>query len=109
MGVALSVLVVLLTALTAASKTKKTALSPPPPVEVVAPLVVEPPAPVVVVVADDSATRKTPLRIAVYRLESADIDERVVRITEASLLEEIRKLQRVSVLSLDEVQALLDL
>ena len=53
--------------------------------------------------------RKRPLRVAVYQLEASGLDERLVRITEASLLEEIRKLQRVSVLSLDEVKALLDL
>jgi hypothetical protein len=47
--------------------------------------------------------------VAVYSLESAGLDDRVVRVTEASFLEEIRKLQRCSVISLDEVRALLDL
>lgn len=57
--------------------------------------------------ADDA--RKRPLRVAVYTFESAGLDERVVRVTEASFLEEIRKLQRCSVISLDEVRTLLDL
>ncbi len=83
---------------------------PAPPVQVVeAPAVVEAPLPVASPLVVDDSARKRPLRIAVYRLESAGIDERIVRITEASVLEELRKLQRASVLSLDEVQALLDL
>lgn len=63
-------------------------------------------APVAAPVVDE---RKRPLRVAVYALESSGLDDaRILRVTEASLLEEIRKLQRCSVISLDEVKALLE-
>ncbi len=49
------------------------------------------------------------LRVAVMDFEVSDIDPTVARITSESLLQEIRKLERVSVISLDEVRAMLSL
>lgn len=57
--------------------------------------------------ADDASRR--PLRIAVYDLTVADVEPRVAHVFVDSFLAELRKLQRVSVLSLDDVKALLDL
>jgi hypothetical protein len=87
---------------------RPTPVAAPAPAPVPEPVVVTPPEPPATPPVDEAA-RKKPLRIAVYRLESAGIDERAVRVTEESLLAELRKLQRASVLSLDEVKALLDL
>ena len=88
-------------------------VKPPPPVTPVDEAPTPPATPAAAPTSSEEATsdssRRRPLRIAVYAFESAGLDERVVRITEASVLEELRKLQRVSVLSLDEVKALLDL
>jgi hypothetical protein len=51
---------------------------------------------------------RRPIRVALYSLERAGIDPRLARIVEDSLLAELRKLQRASVLSMDEVKTLLD-
>lgn len=50
-----------------------------------------------------------PLRIAVYKLEAAAVDPQLARITEQSLVAELRKLQRCSVLAYDEIQSMIDL
>jgi hypothetical protein len=49
------------------------------------------------------------LRIAVQRIEGSPEDERLIRVTTDALVVELRKLQKVSVIGFDEVQALLDL
>jgi hypothetical protein len=49
------------------------------------------------------------LRIAVYNLEGTGTDARVLKLVEQSLVAEVRKLQRASVISLDEVKAMLEL
>jgi hypothetical protein len=48
------------------------------------------------------------LRIAVYKTEVAGVAPQVARVAEQALLAEVRKLQRASVLSYDEVQTMLD-
>jgi hypothetical protein len=48
------------------------------------------------------------LRIAVYKTEVGGVAPQVARIAEQALLAEVRKLQRASVLSYDEVQTMLD-
>jgi hypothetical protein len=58
--------------------------------------------------AADGTQDKRPLRIAVYDLAATDIEPRVARVFVDSLLAELRKLQRASVLSLEEVRTLLD-
>jgi hypothetical protein len=50
-----------------------------------------------------------PLRIAVTDLSVQAVDPRIVSVFRESLLVEVRKLQRVSVLGADEVRAMLDL
>lgn len=50
-----------------------------------------------------------PLRIAVYKLEAVAIEPQVARVTEQSLIAELRKLQRCSVLAYDEIQSMIDL
>ena len=52
---------------------------------------------------------KRPLRIAVYELTAVDVEPRVAKLFGDSLLAELRKLQRVSVVSGDEIRALIDL
>jgi hypothetical protein len=47
-------------------------------------------------------------RIAVYELETSDVNERWAPIVTAGLVQEIRKLQGVSVIGMDEVRAMLD-
>jgi hypothetical protein len=49
-----------------------------------------------------------PIRIAVYNLDGSGVEDRVLRVAEASLLAEVRKLQRCSAISMDEVRTLLD-
>ena len=49
-----------------------------------------------------------PLRVAVYKLDGAGMDPRVMRVVEDSLLAEVRKLQHSSAISMDEVKALLE-
>jgi hypothetical protein len=49
------------------------------------------------------------LRLAVYELKADGIDTRTARIVTDALVAELRKLQRVSVVSMDEVKAMLDL
>jgi hypothetical protein len=48
------------------------------------------------------------LRIAVYKLEAVGVAPQVARVAEQALLAELRKLQRSSVLSYDEVQSMID-
>lgn len=48
------------------------------------------------------------LRIAVYKTEVSGVAPQVARVAEQALLAEVRKLQRASVLSYDEVQTMLD-
>lgn len=50
-----------------------------------------------------------PIRVAVYQLEAEGIDDRVVKVFTLSLLEEVRKLQHLSAIGLDEVRAMLDI
>ncbi|MCC7075205.1 MAG: hypothetical protein IT383_28085 [Deltaproteobacteria bacterium] len=47
-------------------------------------------------------------RVAVYELTSAGVDERVTVILTASITAELRKLQGMSVIGMDEVRAMLD-
>jgi hypothetical protein len=47
-------------------------------------------------------------RVAVYELRASGIDPRVARITTGSIVAELRKLEGITVIGLDEVQAMLD-
>lgn len=69
------------------------------------------PAPAVIEAPAESAAPavRRPLRIAVYELSSSGVEPRAASLFTESLLAEIRKLQRTSALSLDEVKAMLDL
>jgi hypothetical protein len=49
------------------------------------------------------------IRIAVTDFQVDGVDERVARVVNASLLAELRKLSRVSVIGMDEIRAMLDL
>ena len=49
-----------------------------------------------------------PVRVAVYDFEVSDVDERLARLVTESVLIEVRKLQRVSAVGLDEIRAMLD-
>ena len=53
------------------------------------------------------AARKA-LRIAVYDLQLDGVDERVGHVVTDALVDELRKLQKVSVVSMVEVRAMLD-
>jgi hypothetical protein len=53
--------------------------------------------------------KRPPLRIAVYRLDGGGIDERVVNVLTDSVVKEVRKLDRVTVVGMDEIKAMLDL
>lgn len=56
------------------------------------------------------ATEKRAMRrIAVYRLEGGGIDERVLDVLTDSVVKELRKLERVTVVGMDEIRAMLDL
>jgi hypothetical protein len=55
------------------------------------------------------APRKRNMRIAVYELKASGVDERVALVTTASLTAELRKLNGVTVIGMDEVRAMLDL
>ncbi len=48
------------------------------------------------------------LRLAVYELKTDGVDERTTKIVTDALVAELRKLQRVSVVSMDEIKAMLD-
>lgn len=48
------------------------------------------------------------LRVAVYGFDAAGADDRLVRIVASAVVAEVRKLQRVSVVTLEEVKVLLD-
>ena len=67
-----------------------------------------PPAPVFAPPPPPPSTSR-PLRIAVQRIEGAPEDERLIRVATDAIVVELRKLQKVSVIGFDEVQALLDL
>ncbi|HEY4221201.1 MAG TPA: hypothetical protein VGO62_07655, partial [Myxococcota bacterium] len=58
--------------------------------------------------AEETAAAKRPMRIAVYDLSAPGIEPRTAHLFVDSLLTELRKLQKTSVVSLDEVRALLD-
>ncbi len=49
------------------------------------------------------------LRVAVYEFEANGVDPKVARLVTDSVVSELRKLQRISVVSMDEVRAMLDL
>ncbi len=55
------------------------------------------------------AEPKRALRLAVYDLKADGIDPRTVRIVNEAVVAELRKLQHTSVVSMDEVKAMLDL
>ncbi|MCC7074270.1 MAG: hypothetical protein IT383_23390 [Deltaproteobacteria bacterium] len=60
--------------------------------------------------ADDAdAPRRRGLRIAVIDLDAGTVDARLARVVTESLVAELRKLERVSVISYDEVRAMLSL
>ncbi len=65
-----------------------------------------PPAPPTVATAAEPPRRA--LRIAVYELARTGVDERVGVVVQESLLLELRKLQRCSVVGMDEIRAMLD-
>lgn len=67
-----------------------------------------PPAPEEPAARPDEPERKRPLCLAVYDLDGAGIEPHVGRVVTSSVVEELRKLQRVSVISMDEVRAMLD-
>lgn len=50
-----------------------------------------------------------PVRVAVYDLKVDGVDERVGRVVTDAIVAEVRKRQRVAVVSMDEVRAMLDL
>jgi hypothetical protein len=62
------------------------------------------PAPAVV---DVAPVPKRVMRVAVYDLAAAGVDERVARLVTSTLVVELRKLQNVSVVSMEEVRAML--
>jgi hypothetical protein len=49
------------------------------------------------------------LRVAVYELDRSGIDERTTRVVTDALLAEVRKLEGISAISMDEIRAMLDL
>ena len=55
-----------------------------------------------------TTTDRKALRLAVYELKVDGIDERLGRVVTDAVVLELRKLQRVSVVSMDEVRAMLD-
>ena len=55
------------------------------------------------------AAATTGLRIAVYDFELSDVDERTGKIVYRATLAELRKLEWVSVIGMDEIRAMLDL
>lgn len=57
----------------------------------------------------ERAEAKRSLRLAVYDFELSGVDPRVGRIVTDSVVAELRKLQRLSVIGMDEVRAMLDL
>jgi TolB-like protein len=57
----------------------------------------------------EQPTKRKILRIAVYDLESDTVDERVAKVVSESLLYELRKLGRTSVISFAEIQQMLNL
>lgn len=59
--------------------------------------------------SDDGGGARRVIRIAVYDLESDSVDPRVARVVTESLLFELRKLQRVSVIGFEEIRTMLDL
>lgn len=56
-----------------------------------------------------AAPERRVLRVAVYDLAASGVDERMARIVTDAVLAEVRKLQRVSAVGMDEVRALLTL
>ncbi|MDP2342156.1 MAG: hypothetical protein Q8O67_14460 [Deltaproteobacteria bacterium] len=76
-------------------------ITPPAVVPVTPPIEIAPPPP--------ATTTTRPLRIAVQRIEGSPDDERLLRVATDAMVVELRKLQKVSVIGFDEVQALLDL
>lgn len=58
--------------------------------------------------APTKAEKAQTLRLAVYALKTSDEDARLGEIATDALVLELRKLQRVSVVSMDEVRAMLD-
>lgn len=57
----------------------------------------------------EEATRDRAVRVAVYDLEAANVDAHVGRVVTESVVAEVRKLDRVVVVGMSEVRALLDL
>jgi hypothetical protein len=57
----------------------------------------------------DSGEKKSVQRIAVYRLEGGGIDERILDVLTDSTVKELRKLEKVTVVGMDEIRAMLDL
>ncbi|MCC7071642.1 MAG: hypothetical protein IT383_09980 [Deltaproteobacteria bacterium] len=55
------------------------------------------------------AEKRVVRRIAVYRLEGGGIDERILDVLTDSVVKELRKLERVTVVGMDEIRAMLDL
>jgi hypothetical protein len=53
--------------------------------------------------------RRVITRLAVYDFERSEVDERTGRIVTDAVVEELRKLQGVSVIGMDEVRAMIDL
>ncbi len=66
-------------------------------------------APVAPVAEPAKAEEQKVLRLAVYEMKVDGVDERIGRVVTDALVVEVRKLQRVSVISMDEVRAMLDL
>lgn len=58
--------------------------------------------------ADEGPTLKPLVRVAVQDLAVTDVDARVAQVVADSLLVELRKLEGVSVIGMDEVRAMLD-
>jgi hypothetical protein len=59
--------------------------------------------------SSEAESKRRVLRVAVYDLDAASVDPRTARVVTDSLLFELRKLERVSVIGFDEIRAMLDL
>ncbi len=93
----------------APAKSKKPDIIEDTPAPAPAPAVIPaPPAPPPAAHAQDTSSRKA-LRLAVYELKVDGVSDRLGRIVTDALVDEIRKLQRISVVSMDEVRAMLDM
>jgi TolB-like protein len=84
---------------------KPTPAAPSPPVEV--PTAPAPATPTTG--ADADVVKKPSVRIAVYRLDGGGIEPRIMDVLTDSVVKELRKLERTTVVGMDEIKAMLDM